>query len=94
MGSKTRRASNRSAKSTQYSRFPVGELARRKRELRESYLSKSKELNALRKKNSRIKEKVCMCISIFTMEGFLPALLLGISNGPIPIACSVVIVVF
>jgi hypothetical protein len=70
MGSNTRRAPSRSAKSTQQRRFPVGELARQKRELKESYLSKSKELNALRKKNNRIKEKVCvlMCIKIFTME--------------------------
>lgn len=65
MGSKTRRATGRSAVSTQRRRFPVGELARRKRELQESYLSKSKELNALRKKNKRLKEKVCIHLECF-----------------------------
>ena len=58
MGSKTQRASGRTAKSTQQRRFPLGELARQKRELKETYLAKSKELNALRRRNNRIKEKV------------------------------------
>ena len=59
MGSKTRRAVCRTAKSSQELRFPIGELAKRKDNLKENYISKSKELNALRKKRNHTKEKVC-----------------------------------
>jgi hypothetical protein len=47
-----------STKTAQKVRFPLGELAQRRHDLKENFLSKSKELNALRKKHKMIKEKV------------------------------------
>ena len=53
MGSK-RKALRRSVNATQKLRYPVGELALRKKQL--------KELNSLRKKLNRAKDKVCFGI--------------------------------
>ena len=62
MGSKKRRANSRTAKASQKLRFPLGELAQRRHDLKENFLSKSKELNALRKKTKRMKEKVSIVL--------------------------------
>ena len=61
MGSK-RKALRRSVNATQKLRYPVGELALRKKQLKDNFLSKSKELNSLRKKLNRAKDKVCFGI--------------------------------
>ena len=48
----------RSPKCSARSRFPLGELAREKCNLRDEYLSKSKKLSALKKRNKRLQERV------------------------------------
>lgn len=58
MGSKKRRAVRRTVNSSQKLRYPLGELSERRHDLKENYLSKSKELKALQKKLNRLKEKV------------------------------------
>ena len=58
MGSKTRRAIRRSLPFSQKKRFPIGEFARKRAALKEEFLSKSKELQALRKKGKRLENKV------------------------------------
>ena len=47
----------RSPKCSSKSRFPFGELSKQKANLRDEYLSKSKELCALKKKMKRLQEK-------------------------------------
>ena len=47
----------RSPKCSSKSQFPLGELSRQKANLRDEYLSKSKELCALKKKIKRLQEK-------------------------------------
>jgi hypothetical protein len=58
MGSKQRRSLRRAASTSQKKRFPVGELAAQRSTLRRQYLSKSKELTALKRKLSRLEKKV------------------------------------
>ena len=58
MGSKKRRATSQTAKTSQKLWFPLGELAQRRHDLKENFLSKSKELNALRKKTKKDEGKV------------------------------------
>ena len=57
MGSKKRRASRRSLQFSQKKRLPVGELARERVSLQQGYLSKSKELSALRRSLERQQKK-------------------------------------
>ena len=56
MGTK-KKPLRRSPKCSARSRFPLGELAREKCNLRDEYLSKSKKLSALTKRNKRLQEK-------------------------------------
>ena len=56
MGS-NKKPPRRSPKCSLKSRFPLGELSRQKANLRDEYLSKSKELCALKKKIKRLQEK-------------------------------------
>ena len=56
MGS-NKKPPRRSPKCSSKSRFPLGELSRQKANLRDEYLSKSKELCALKKKIKRLQEK-------------------------------------
>ena len=56
MGTK-KKPLRRSPKCSARSRFPLGELAREKCNLRDEYLSKSKKLSALKKRNKRLQEK-------------------------------------
>lgn len=58
MGSKKRRAARRSLATSQKQRFPIGDLARKTANLRQEFLSKSKEHSTLRKRVVRIKRKV------------------------------------
>jgi len=46
----------RSPKCSVRSRFPLGELSREKCNLCDQYLSKSKKLSALKKRNKRLQE--------------------------------------
>ena len=65
MGSKKRRTPRRSLQFSQKKRFPFGELARERASLQQEYLSKSKELSALRKKLERLQknsEKIRECV--------------------------------
>jgi len=64
MGNSKRRAARRSAKTAQKVRFPLGELAQIKHDIKEQFLSKSKELIARRRKLSRLEEKV---INLFVL---------------------------
>ena len=64
MGSK-KKSPRRSVQCSQKRRFPLGELSRQRANLRDTYLSKNKELCALRKKVKRLQgkgEKVQECI--------------------------------
>ena len=49
-----------SNKAVSRARFPLGELARRRRELTEKYLSKNAELKDLQKDVQKISKRVCM----------------------------------
>ena len=66
MGSKKNNPPRRSPKCSSKRRFPLGELSRQKANLRDKYLSKSKELCALKKQIKRLQErseKVQECIN-------------------------------
>lgn len=56
MGSK-KKPLRSSPKCSARSRFPLGELSREKCNLHDQYLSKSKKLSALKKRNKRLQEK-------------------------------------
>lgn len=56
MGSKKKKPPRRSPNSSAKSRFPLGELSREKAKLRDKYLSKNKELCALKTKVKRLQE--------------------------------------
>ena len=49
-----------SNKAVSHARFPLGELTRRRRELKETYLSKNAELKDLQKDVQKISKRVCM----------------------------------
>ena len=57
MRSKKKKPPRRSPNSSAKSRFPLGEFSRKKAKLRDKYLSKNKELCALKKKVKRLQEK-------------------------------------
>lgn len=56
MGSK-KKPLRRSPKCSSRGRFPLGELSREKCNLRDQYLSNSKKLSALKKRNKHLQEK-------------------------------------
>ena len=66
MGSSKRKAPRRSPNATQKLRYPVGELLRR-HELKENFLSRSKELNSMRKKLNRTNDKVQYLLAFVLM---------------------------
>ena len=71
MRSKKRRSTRRSLAFSQKKRFPVDDLARERVTLRQEYLSKSKELSALRKRLERlqkISEKVRESVDQLQLE--------------------------
>ena len=57
MASNKKKPPRRSPKCSAKSRFPLGELSRQKANLHDEYLSKSKELCALKKKIKRLQEQ-------------------------------------
>lgn len=65
MGSKKRRQLRRSASTSQALRYPIGELAKRRNNLKENFLSKSKELNALKKRIDRAKTRVSFQLALY-----------------------------
>ena len=67
MGSSKRKAPRRSPNATQKLRYPIGELALRRHELKENFLSKSKELNSMRKKLNRTNDKVQYLLAFVLM---------------------------
>ena len=62
MGNHKKRAKRRSTACSQKRRFPVGQLSRERAALRQEFISKSKELEALRKRNKRLQQKVSVYI--------------------------------
>lgn len=45
-------------------RFPLGELAKRRKELKEKFLGQNAKLKNLQKDAQKISKRVCMCILI------------------------------
>ena len=69
MGSKKRRTHRRSLAFSQKKQFPVAEQATERASLRQDYLSKSKELSALRKKlEQKNGEKIHECVDQLELE--------------------------
>ena len=76
MGSKKRRPPRKSLVFSQKKRFLVGELARERANIRQEYLSKNRELSALRKKLQQVQkngEKIRECIDQLELQVTPPA---------------------
>ena len=76
MGSKKRRPPRKSLVFLLKKRFPVGELARERANIRQEYLSKNREVSALRKKLQRLQkngEKIRECIDQLELQVTPPA---------------------
>jgi len=59
MGSRSRRSRSKAAKKCK-TRFPIAEFAKQRADLRTKYLSKSKEIGALKKSVQRLQDKVIL----------------------------------